>query len=130
MSSLNVHFGLGTDTVINNMVIYWPSGVVDNILNPSINTLHTIVEGQSLSIQDETLSDLVMYPNPTQHVLNFTSSVDISNKVATVFDVNGKKIFSSKLFNNTLDVSMLQSGFYVLRLEEKGKSINRKFIKK
>ena len=130
MSSLNVHFGLGTDTVINNMVIYWPSGVVDNILNPSINTLHTIVEGQSLSIQDETLSDLVMYPNPTQHVLNFTSSVDMSNKVATVFDVNGKKIFSSKLFNNTLDVSMLQSGFYVLRLEEKGKSINRKFIKK
>lgn len=130
MSSLNVHFGLGTDTTINNMVIYWPSGIVDNISNPSINTLHTITEGQTLSIKDETLLDLVMYPNPTENVLNFTSSIDISNKVATVFDLNGKKIFSSKLDKNTLDVSMLQSGFYLLRLEEKGKVIHKKFIKK
>ncbi|WP_188461883.1 FG-GAP-like repeat-containing protein [Bizionia arctica] len=130
MSSLNVHFGLGTDTAINNLVIYWPSGVVDNIQNPDINILHTIVEGQSLSVQDETLSDLVMYPNPTENVLNFSSSADIANKVATVFDVNGKKIFSSKLSNKSLDVSKLQAGFYIIRLEEKGKIINRKFIKK
>ncbi|MCX7551193.1 FG-GAP-like repeat-containing protein [Xanthomarina sp. F2636L] len=130
MSSLNVHFGLGTETTINNMVIYWPSGVVDNISNPSVNMLHTVIEGQSLSIQDETLLDLVMYPNPTENVLNFTSSSDISNKVATIFNLNGKKIFSSKLNNTSLDVSNLQSGFYILRLEEKGKSVYKKFIKK
>ncbi|MCX7546486.1 FG-GAP-like repeat-containing protein [Xanthomarina sp. F1114] len=129
MSSLNVHFGLGTDTSINNMVIYWPSGIVDNIENPEINTLHTIVEGQSLSVQDETLLDLVMYPNPTENVIYFQSLTDISNKVATVFDLNGKKVFSSKLNENSLDVSQLQSGFYLLRLEEKGKVIHRKFIK-
>ena len=130
MSSLNVHFGLGTDTAINNLVIYWPSGTVDNVPNLDINTLHTIIEGQTLSVQDETLSDLLMYPNPTENVLNFSSSADISNKVATVFDVNGKKIFSSKLNHSSLDVSKLQSGFYIIRLEEKGKTINRKFIKK
>jgi hypothetical protein len=130
MSSLSAHFGLGTDTTINSMVIYWPSGVVDNIQNPDINMLHTIIEGQSLSIEDETLTDLVMYPNPVENVLNFTSSANISNKVATIFDVNGKKILSSKLNNNSLDVSKLRSGFYIIRLEEKGKIINRKFIKK
>jgi hypothetical protein len=112
------------------MVIYWPSGVVDNIQNPNINQLHTIVEGQTLSVQDETLTDLVMYPNPTDNTLNFSSSVDITNKVATIFDVNGKKIFSSKLNNISLDVSKLKSGFYIIRLEENGKIINRKFIKK
>src|SRR5690606_2334890 len=115
---------------INNMVIYWPSGIIDNILNPDINMLHTVIEGQTLSIQDETLSDLVMYPNPTENVLNFKSSADISNKVATIFDVNGKRIFSSKLNNKSLDVTKLQSGFYIIRLEEKGKIINRKFVKK
>jgi hypothetical protein len=130
MSSLNVHFGLGTDTVINNMVIYWPSGVIDNILSPDINMLHTVVEGQSLTVVDETLSDLVMFPNPTEGILNFESAADISNKVATVFDITGKKIFSSKLLNNSIDVSQLNSGVYIIRLEEKGKIINRKFVKK
>jgi hypothetical protein len=130
MSSLNVHFGLGTDSSINNMVIYWPSGVVDNILNPDINMLHTIVEGQSLTVIDETLSDLVMYPNPTENILNFATSADISNKVVTVFDITGKKIFSSKLLNNSIDVSHLNSGMYMIRLEEKGKIFNKKFIKK
>src|SRR5690606_1974638 len=28
MSSLNVHFGLGTNSTINDMVIYWPSGII------------------------------------------------------------------------------------------------------
>ena len=130
MSSLNVHFGLGSDTTINSMVIYWPSGVIDNIMTPNINMLHTVVEGQSLTIVDETLSDLVMFPNPTEGILNFESTADISNKVATVFDITGKKIFSSKLLNNSLDVSQLNSGVYVIRLEEKGKIINRKFVKK
>ncbi|MFL0353285.1 FG-GAP-like repeat-containing protein [Xanthomarina sp. GH4-25] len=130
MSSLNVHFGLGTDTEINNLVIYWPSGVVDNFLNPNINMLHTFIEGQTISIKDETLSDLVMYPNPTENVLNFTTSTDISNKVATVFDITGKKIFSSKLLNNSINVSQLKTGVYFVRLEEKGKIINKKFIKK
>jgi len=130
MSSLTAHFGLGTDTVINNMVIYWPSGVIDNILNPDINMLHSVVEGQSLTIVDETLTDLVMYPNPTENLLYFESTADISNKVATIFDITGKKIFSSKLLNKSLDVSQLNSGIYIIRLEEKGKVINRKFVKK
>ncbi|TYA60173.1 FG-GAP-like repeat-containing protein [Formosa maritima] len=130
MSSLSVHFGLGTDTSINNMVIYWPSGTVDNILSPNINMLHTIIEGQSLTVIDETLSDLVMYPNPTENSINFKASVDLSNKVVTVFDITGKKIFSSKLLNNSIDVSQLNSGMYIIRLEEKGKVVNLKFIKK
>ena len=45
MSSLNTHFGIGSDTSISKITVYWPSGVIDEITNPAINITHTIVEG-------------------------------------------------------------------------------------
>ena len=130
MSSLNTHFGLGTDTTINSITIYWPSGIVDYIANPTINTTHNIVEGSALSVIDEALSDVSIYPNPVDDELTIKTSADIFDKIATVFDINGKRLSSTKLKTNTLDVSNLASGVYFLRLESDGKIIKRKFIKK
>ena len=129
MSTLNTHFGIGTDTTIDSIVIYWPSGIVDTITNPDINTHAVVVEGQSLSVEDFELSGLVIYPNPVKNLINLETSVDLYGRIATVFDLNGKKILNKKLESNTLDVSNLQGGFYILRLEQDGKTINRKFIK-
>ncbi|SFN48061.1 Por secretion system C-terminal sorting domain-containing protein [Bizionia echini] len=129
MSTLNTHFGLGTETTINNLIIYWPSGVVDNIQNPSINQRICVTEGESLSVEDYELEGLTIYPNPVEDILNISTPVSISGKIATVFDLNGKKVLNSKLNTNNLDVSKLQTGFYILRLESEGRVINRKFIK-
>lgn len=130
MSSLNTHFGIGLETTINSITIYWPSGIVDYIPNPEINTTHTIVEGSALSVIDETLVDLAIYPNPVEDQLQIKTSADVFNKVATVFDSNGKRIFSKKLDSNSLVVSSLAGGLYFLRLESKGKVMTKKFIKK
>ncbi|MBF8149187.1 VCBS repeat-containing protein [Winogradskyella sp. F6397] len=130
MSTLNTHFGIGTLTSINSITIYWPSGTVDFIANPAINTSHTIVEGSALSVIDETLVDLTIYPNPVEADLTIKTSADVINKIATVFDVNGKRVLNQKLKSNTVDVSNLTSGVYFLRLESEGKIIKRKFIKK
>lgn len=129
MSTLNTHFGIGTETTINSITIYWPSGIIDQISNPTINTTHNIVEGSSLTIEDETLTDMVIYPNPVDDVLTIETSASLTDKIATVFDINGKRVISHKLNSNTLDVSYLQSGIYFLRLEYKGKTMKRKFIK-
>lgn len=130
MSSLNTHFGIGTETTIQSITIYWPSGIVDTISNPAINTTHNIIEGSVLTVEDETLTDMVIYPNPVDDVLNIETAADITNKIATVFDINGKRVMSEKLSSNTLKVSSLQSGIYFLRLESNGKSMKRKFIKR
>jgi len=130
MSSLNTHFGIGTNTTIDNITIYWPSGIVDYIENPAINTTHNIIEGSALSIEDPTLVDVTIYPNPVEDELTIKTSADLIDKIATVFDINGKRINSSKLKTNTLDVSNLTSGIYFLRLESEGKIMKRKFIKK
>ncbi|MUU79180.1 FG-GAP-like repeat-containing protein [Winogradskyella endarachnes] len=130
MSSLTAHFGLGTETSINSITIYWPSGVVDYIENPAIDTTHNITEGSALSVIDETLLDLTVYPNPVEDELNIETTADITNKVATVFDINGKRVLNLKLNTTSIDVSNLTSGVYFLRLESNGKIMKRKFIKK
>ena len=45
MSSLNVHFGLGTHTEIDSMIINWPSGIISVIESPGINQTLVIQEG-------------------------------------------------------------------------------------
>lgn len=129
MSSLNTHFGLGSETVIDEIVVYWPSGIVDVIQNPLINSTLSIVEGSSLSIPDEELADVSIYPNPVEDVLTITTAADLTGRIATIFDLNGKRVLNQKLISDQLNVSNLQSGFYFLRIESNGRSIKRKFIK-
>ena len=130
MNSLNTHIGLGTETTINQITVYWPSGIIDTLVNPSVNQHIVLVEGSTLGLEDETLTDLIIHPNPVEDVIYMTTTENLSGKVATVFDISGKRVLNNKLTENTLNVSTLQNGIYILRLESKGKSIERNFIKK
>ena len=48
MNSLRQHFGIGTATAITKLVVRWPSGTVDVLVNPAINQLTTLTEGTSV----------------------------------------------------------------------------------
>ncbi len=47
MNSLTKTFGIGGASAIEKLVVKWPSGTVDEILNPNINSKLIIVEGSS-----------------------------------------------------------------------------------
>src|SRR5690606_41771838 len=104
-------------------------GVVDTIENPDINEHRGVIEGQSLAVEEESLIDLSIYPNPVKEVLTLNTSGEVVGKIATVFDLNGKKILNVKLNNNSLDVSSTAPGMYMLRVEAQGKITTRKFLK-
>lgn len=129
MSTLNTHFGIGTNAAIDNIIVYWPSGIVDNIPNPSINSTLVITEGQSLSVEDEALASLKLFPNPVFSEINIEAPFSLKGKVATVFDLQGKRVLNQKLQGNSIDVSVLSAGMYILRIEEHGKTSTHKFIK-
>ncbi|KAA5537613.1 T9SS type A sorting domain-containing protein [Paenimyroides baculatum] len=75
-----------------------------------------------------------IYPNPTVDILNIQrSEIFPNNTSATVYGVNGKRVLNFSLQNstlNTLDVSNLTSGVYILQIS--GDNVNQtfKFIKK
>lgn len=43
--SLNKYFGLGSAASIEKLVVKWPSGTVDEVLNPTANAMFTLTEG-------------------------------------------------------------------------------------
>lgn len=45
MNSMQIHFGLGQLTTIDSVKVFWPSGAVDILVQPSINQYLTLKEG-------------------------------------------------------------------------------------
>ncbi|MBK8566153.1 MAG: VCBS repeat-containing protein [Saprospiraceae bacterium] len=56
-NSLTQHFGIGTETEVEYVVVHWPSGKVDVVANPIINQKHTITEGETCSLPGFTLGN-------------------------------------------------------------------------
>lgn len=130
MSSLNVHFGIGQATAITQVVIKWPSGIVDTINNPAVNQSLTVTEGSTLAIDEFTNSSFSLYPNPSQAVLNIKTIEGIEMKLAQVYDLNGKLVLQSELTTPTVDVEALTTGTYILLLRDtNGKDYSQKFLK-
>lgn len=131
MNSLLGHFGVGQSTVIDQMIVRWPSGIVDYLVNPNINETHIIVEGSHpLAITDFQINGIKLYPNPTVDVINF-SLQGLADTPITIVDVNGKIVVSTKISSeNNIDVSSLNSGVYFVQLEIEKKNVSYKFVKR
>jgi len=132
MSTLNVHFGIGTAETITKLVIKWPSGITDEILNPTINQHLLVVETSTLGVNNPVDSEFSLYPNPATDKISFNfKSTDAAITKADVYDIAGKKVLSSELTANSLNVHSLNSGTYIVILRDAdGKSLSSKFIKK
>ncbi len=131
MSSLTAHFGIGADTAIESVTVYWPSGNVDMIENPSINGTLNITEGTAaLRVNDKLLTGVSIYPNPVEEELTIQSKLDLEKSIISVFDLQGKKVINSRFTSNKINVSKLESGIYYLRIIQESKEVRFKFIKK
>jgi hypothetical protein len=130
MSSLNAHFGIGTETAITQIIIRWPSGIIDTINNPTINNATLVVEGSTLTLEEYTNSEFSLYPIPAKNVLNVKTNATITMKLAKVFDLNGKLVFESNLTPNQIPTESLSKGTYILLLRDSNdKDYSQKFIK-
>jgi hypothetical protein len=127
MSSLIAHFGLGADTVVSQITVYWPSGTVNTITDPPIDTVLTITEELNTGMAAHVSPTLSVYPVPATNVLyvNGTSS----DALIRVLDITGKKVLQDNLLHGQLDVSALPTGVYVLEVSAQGRVVKQKFIK-
>ncbi len=81
----------------------------------------------SLATQDLNRSSFVVYPNPTQNIVNIASDFPID--IVSISDMTGKIVLSGKPQNTAIDVSRLSSGMYLMTIESNGKRIQRKILK-
>ncbi|WP_396169432.1 FG-GAP-like repeat-containing protein [Flavobacterium sp.] len=129
-STLNAHFGIGTATAITKIIIRWPSGLVDTVLNPSINQATLVVEGATLAVENFTNSNFSIYPIPAKNILNIKTNGNLLMKLAQVYDLNGKIVLETKLTSTTIAIDSLSKGTYILLLRDTNdKDYSQKFIK-
>jgi len=78
----------------------------------------------------EQIEGLTIYPNPVSNNKPFiyiTSKNNLS-KTVDVFNVLGKRIFSVFLIGKELNISMLSTGVYILKITENKVSETRKLV--
>jgi subtilisin family serine protease len=90
---------------------------------------------QNLSVDDNSLSEFFMWPNPTNDVLNFRfNSMNSSRASVDLIDIQGRNVYSEMLnnsgskINSTIDVSNLNQGLYILRIKQGNALMNKKVL--
>ncbi len=84
-----------------------------------------------LGINDNKLLDVIsVYPNPVDSVLNITNANALTNASFNIVNVLGETVIQSKGLNDTVDVSNLSSGVYILSVKSKEGVKNIKFQRK
>jgi hypothetical protein len=129
MSTLNTHFGIGADTAIEKIIVHWPSGIVDTIENPDINSTVVIVEGDhQMGVSDVNANQFSIYPNPAKDILNIQAKT-YENTTYEILHITGELVKKGKLNNGHINVSDLKKGIYIISLNQNGKKSNLKFVK-
>ncbi len=72
--------------------------------------------------------DIIVYPNPTASHINIKlKNLELNNQVKiSIFNTNGKLLFNSNKYEESINISQYESGTYFIVIESKGKKIYKK----
>ncbi|CAN5591386.1 hypothetical protein BH10BAC5_BH10BAC5_07110 [soil metagenome] len=130
--NLEQHFGLGNATIIDSVRIEWPSGMVDNYSNVTVNKFYKAVEGQTSLVGINDNGSVVKnftlyqnYPNPfnpeTKISFELQSNANVSIRVYNSAGILIKDLLKENKPAGFHEVSFnakdLASGIYFYKLE-------------
>ncbi len=120
---------IGTDTNFTDIYAtgnYYKIYAVDKAFNYS-NEL--IVSDATLSLNDNNVtSDFKLYPNPSKGILNIQTNT-IDSVSVSIYDMLGKEVVSENRISNSIDISNLKNGMYLVKIETNDRSVTKKIIK-
>jgi hypothetical protein len=112
---------------ISEPAIYYQAAYVRLLSNVS-----RLNENDTLSDTDFSIAEnnVRLVPNPSNELLNIESTIFTTANVS-IMDLNGKVVleFYNYSFNNSINISELQSGLYIVAIENNGVKNNLKLIK-
>lgn len=117
-----------TNQEIRNMVIQSS----DKYLTPDNNYGYGIPNfGTSLTVNSFVNDDFVVYPNPADTYITFSSSTEIHSASVIIYSILGQKVLDKKISNqdSNLSVESLKSGLYFYTLDADGLHKTGKIIK-
>ncbi|UII78154.1 T9SS type A sorting domain-containing protein [Flagellimonas sp. CMM7] len=78
--------------------------------------------------QAQELQGFKMYPNPVYGEEVYITTASNGSKQIKVYDVFGDVVLTDRISTNTLNISRLVPGVYVLQVTEQEKTMTRKLV--
>jgi len=98
MNPFTQHFGFKQRTMVDSVIIRWPSGKVDQLLKVPVNQIIDVTEGSTTGVKGRYVMPVTMslegnYPNPfnSQTIIRFTLP-ELSRVRLTVVDMIGRQV--------------------------------------
>lgn len=88
----------------------------------------SITINETLGLKQNAIAGLNMYPNPVSKGTLFITSNSSEVKSVAVYDLLGKQVLDTKTSNNSINVSNLKAGSYIVKITEDGKIDTKKLI--
>jgi len=88
-----------------------------------------VVEG-TLGVNNDNLLEMILYPNPTDKNFVTIQTNSLDTKEIEVFDIIGKKVIDISLNSNSLDISKLNSGIYLVKITVDNQTNTHKLVVK
>lgn len=89
-----------------------------------------LIDTLTTSINENVLSGINVYPNPTQGLFYVDFGTEVSNTQMELFDMKGQLLLSRTVYNRNekIDLSSHNKGIYLLKITSKGQTKNVKIV--
>lgn len=94
----------------------------------AVDVPFTVVAPGTLSTSNKNAFEFAMYPNPVKDKLHINTRETIEK--IEIFDLLGKRVLTSEMVSETVDVSSLNKALYIVKLSSDNGVSTKKFIKK
>ncbi|MDP9957735.1 hypothetical protein J2X97_003407 [Epilithonimonas hungarica] len=110
----------------STFAMFWPTGACGNYNYGQIED-YTLNVKEALATSETSLNKVQFYPNPVKDVLTVSSRKKVNS--VSVYNTAGQLIKTVQN-TNTIDMSKLSAGVYVVKTDVEGKTETSKVIKK
>lgn len=120
------------DYVVNaNLIPSTPYSVIvlvaKNVTTPQV-VARSLADVTLSSSSFDAIEGLTMYPNPLKGNTLYLTSTSNADMSVQIFDLLGKEVIKSNVINNSINVSGLNAGVYIVKVTEEGKTATRKLV--
>ena len=135
--TLRLHIGLGKATAIQELMVYWPNGLVQSLLPMPVGAYYYLKEGEELkeikelstavAVLEKELLGITVFPNPTVEELTIQlPSSFVEDFEVQLFNVEGQLIYERSYLSNSfleqeqtiiIPVKNVGRGMFFLRVQ-------------
>jgi hypothetical protein len=124
-SSMELAFS-AFNAIQNNFGSNWGEAV--NQYSPNNNGTPGSTNNFNLSVTSFAKTQIQIVPNPVYNGITSIKTNDLTDLHVIIYNILGKKVKSIQMTNTTIDVSDLQPGVYILKINQNNYSTTKKLV--